>query len=158
MLVLSRKKNEAVVIDHGRIEVTVVEIRGDKVRLGFDAARDIVIHRNEVEAAIRRDLAAESYAALSQAPSDAAPAAAAQPPQPDDGVAAAGEDDFCPGYWRAVRLSDGERVIVWRYRDAAGRERAACPRTAGAGPGRFQFLAWVSAAVATDVDIDNVGE
>ena len=47
MLVLSRKKNEAVVIN-GYIKVTIVEVRGDKVRLGIDAPQDIAIHREEI--------------------------------------------------------------------------------------------------------------
>jgi len=54
MLVLSRKKNEAVVVDLGDrvIEVTVVEIRGDKVRLGFTAPKEVPVHRREVYDAI----------------------------------------------------------------------------------------------------------
>ena len=53
MLVLSRKKNESIIInDH--IVVTVVEIRGDKVRLGIDAPKDVSVHRREVYDAIQR--------------------------------------------------------------------------------------------------------
>ncbi len=51
MLVLSRKKNESIVIDN-TITVTVVEIRGDKVRLGIVAPRDVPVHRQEVYEAI----------------------------------------------------------------------------------------------------------
>lgn len=52
MLVLSRKKNECIIInDH--ITVTVVEIRGDKVRLGIDAPKDVTVHRREVYEAIQ---------------------------------------------------------------------------------------------------------
>ena len=47
MLVLSRKKNESIVIDD-RIVVTVIEIRGDKVRLGIEAPREVSVHRSEV--------------------------------------------------------------------------------------------------------------
>lgn len=54
MLVLSRKQNERVVIDD-KIVVVVVEIRGDKVRLGFEAPRDITIDRQEVHEAKLRD-------------------------------------------------------------------------------------------------------
>ena len=53
MLVLSRKKNESIVIDD-RIVITVVEVRGDKVRLGIEAPRDVPIHRSEVYEAIQR--------------------------------------------------------------------------------------------------------
>lgn len=48
MLVLSRKKNESIVINHNTIKITVVEIRGDKVRLGIEAPREIDVHRQEV--------------------------------------------------------------------------------------------------------------
>lgn len=47
MLVLSRKKNETIVINDD-ITVTVVEIRGDKVRLGIVAPKEIPVHREEV--------------------------------------------------------------------------------------------------------------
>jgi len=47
MLVLSRKLNERIVINDN-IVVTVVEIRGDRVRLGIEAPRDVPVHRREV--------------------------------------------------------------------------------------------------------------
>lgn len=54
MLVLSRKKNESIVIDD-EITIVVVEIRGDKVRLGVDAPKEIPVHRQEVFEAIKRN-------------------------------------------------------------------------------------------------------
>ncbi len=51
MLVLSRRKNESIMIDD-HIVITVVEIRGDKVRLGIDAPKDVSVHRREVYDAI----------------------------------------------------------------------------------------------------------
>ncbi len=56
MLVLSRKRNESIVID-GSIVITVVEIRGDKVRLGIEAPREVSIHRQEIFAAIAAEAA-----------------------------------------------------------------------------------------------------
>ena len=53
MLVLSRKRNESVVIGD-KIVVTLLEIRGDKVRLGIEAPQDIPVHRQEVYEAIKR--------------------------------------------------------------------------------------------------------
>lgn len=54
MLVLSRKKHESILID-ATITVTVVEIRGDKVRIGIEAPTDVVVHRQEVADAIRKE-------------------------------------------------------------------------------------------------------
>jgi carbon storage regulator len=53
MLVISRKKNESIIINDD-ITVVVVEIRGDKVRLGVEAPKEIPMHKNEVYDAIRR--------------------------------------------------------------------------------------------------------
>ena len=47
MLVLSRKKNESIIIN-GTILIKVVEIRGEKVRLGFEAPKEVTVHRQEV--------------------------------------------------------------------------------------------------------------
>ena len=58
MLVRSRKKNETIVVDE-HIRITVIEIRGDKVRLGIEAPKDLPVHREEVWAEINaRDAAA----------------------------------------------------------------------------------------------------
>ena len=59
MLVLSRKKNESIVIDDV-ITIVVVEIRGDKVRLGIEAPKEIPVHRREVYEAIKRNEANQS--------------------------------------------------------------------------------------------------
>ncbi|MFN0053661.1 MAG: carbon storage regulator CsrA [Planctomycetales bacterium] len=56
MLVLSRKKNESIIIDD-TIVVTVVEIKGDKVRLGIEAPKEVPVHRSEVHAAIHTEQA-----------------------------------------------------------------------------------------------------
>lgn len=47
MLILSRKKAEKIVIN-GNIIITVIEVRGDKVRLGFDAPKDVRVDRAEI--------------------------------------------------------------------------------------------------------------
>ena len=47
MLALSRKKNEAIVINNN-VEVTVLEVKGDQVKLGISAPKDIPVYRKEV--------------------------------------------------------------------------------------------------------------
>jgi len=54
MLVLSRKKNESIVINNN-ITIVVVDIRGDKVRLGVEAPKEIPVHRREVYDAIQNN-------------------------------------------------------------------------------------------------------
>lgn len=51
MLCLSRKRNEAIVINDD-IVVTVIEVRGDRVRLGVVAPKEVSVHRSEVHEAI----------------------------------------------------------------------------------------------------------
>ena len=53
MLVLSRKKDESIVINND-ITIVVIEIRGDKVRLGIEAPKEVPVHRREVFEAIAR--------------------------------------------------------------------------------------------------------
>ena len=54
MLVLSRQRDETIMIGD-EVEITVVDIRGDKVRLGITAPRHIQVHRKEVYDAIKRE-------------------------------------------------------------------------------------------------------
>ena len=58
MLVLSRKKDEKIMIGDD-ISLMVIEIRGDKVRLGIDAPKHVAVHREEVFEAIKREQAAD---------------------------------------------------------------------------------------------------
>ena len=63
MLVLSRHRDESIIIGDN-IVVTIVDIRGDKVRLGIDAPKDIPVHRQEVYKAIQQEkMAADELAA-----------------------------------------------------------------------------------------------
>ncbi len=80
MLVLSRKKDERIVFDLRNVdwsqipvedrivEVTVVDIRGDKVRQGVSAPRAIEVHRNEVFESIQSDRAGSTVRAKQQPP------------------------------------------------------------------------------------------
>ncbi len=54
MLVLSRQRDESIIIGDN-IVVTIVDIRGDKVRLGINAPTEIPVHRQEVYEAIQRE-------------------------------------------------------------------------------------------------------
>ncbi len=54
MLVLSRQRDESIIIGDN-IVVTIVDIRGDKVRLGIDAPNEIPVHRREIHEAIQRE-------------------------------------------------------------------------------------------------------
>lgn len=54
MLVLSRQRDESIIIGDN-VQVTVVDIRGDKVRLGIVAPPEISVHRKEVYEAIQRE-------------------------------------------------------------------------------------------------------
>jgi len=67
MLVLSRQRDETIMIGDD-IEITVVDIRGDKVRLGINAPPEVSVHRKEVWEAIQR----ENRAAANVKPEDIA--------------------------------------------------------------------------------------
>lgn len=68
MLVLSRQRDESIIIGDN-IVITVVDIRGDKVRLGIQAPTEIPVHRQEVYEAIQR----ENLRASGLDPDDAPP-------------------------------------------------------------------------------------
>ena len=56
MLVLSRQRDESIIIGDD-IEIVIVDVRGDKVRLGINAPREISVHRKEIYDAIQREKA-----------------------------------------------------------------------------------------------------
>ena len=60
MLALTRKKGEALVINNN-IEITVLEIRGDQIKIGISAPKDVPVYRKEVYLEIQQ----ENHAALS---------------------------------------------------------------------------------------------
>ena len=76
MLVLTRKTGQSIVIDGG-IEITVLEVRGEQVRLGIAAPREIKVNRKEllaqIEAAAAAAAAAEAEAAGEAPASEASP-------------------------------------------------------------------------------------
>ncbi len=74
MLVLSRQRDETIMIGD-EVEITVVDIRGDKVRLGITAPRHIQVHRKEVYDAIKR----ENQQAANLTPGDVSPAVGPAP-------------------------------------------------------------------------------
>jgi carbon storage regulator len=76
MLVLSRQKDETIMIGDD-VEITVVDIRGDKVRLGIKAPPHIPVHRKEVYEAIKR----ENRAASQVSPDDLKSVATSREPQ-----------------------------------------------------------------------------
>ncbi|MDH4201617.1 MAG: carbon storage regulator CsrA [Planctomycetota bacterium] len=54
MLVLSRQKDESIMIGDD-VEITIVDVRGDKVRLGINAPRSVAVHRKEIYLAIQKE-------------------------------------------------------------------------------------------------------
>jgi carbon storage regulator len=86
MLVLSRHRSQSVVIRTPSGEVIfvqVVDIRGDKIRLGFDAHQDVSVHRYEVDVVVEREK-------IERATRSAAVASLALPPMGDAGPVADG--------------------------------------------------------------------
>src|SRR5207244_2808583 len=74
MVIISRKRDEALLIGDD-IVVTVVEIRGDKVRLGIDHPAEVPVHRAEVLEAMKRGYADPPLSAPASNPIASAPAA-----------------------------------------------------------------------------------
>lgn len=68
MLVLSRKIDESIIIGDGedKVEITIVDVRGDKVRLGITAPKNMPVHRKEVYEAIQREKQEEEKARQQQ--------------------------------------------------------------------------------------------
>lgn len=54
MLVLGRKRNESIIINDD-VVITIVDVRGDRVRLGIQAPNEVSVHRSEVYAAIKAE-------------------------------------------------------------------------------------------------------
>jgi carbon storage regulator len=80
VLVLTRHANQSIVIGHD-IVVTVLQVRGDQVRLGIAAPRDVQVHRQEVFLALEE---ANQQAAISAESLDALDTLAPPIPEPDD--------------------------------------------------------------------------
>ncbi len=59
MFVLTRQKDESIMIGDD-VEITIVDVRGDKVRLGINAPRSVSVHRKEIWEAIQREKAARA--------------------------------------------------------------------------------------------------
>ncbi|GIX01700.1 MAG: carbon storage regulator CsrA [Thermogutta sp.] len=72
MLVLSRKKNESIIIDD-QIVIMVVDIRGDRVRLGIEAPKHVTVHRREVYEMIQADKKRTQETPNTETASDSAP-------------------------------------------------------------------------------------
>ncbi len=58
MLVLSRQRDESIMVGDD-VEITIIDVRGDKVRLGIIAPKNIPVHRREIYDAIKREKKAE---------------------------------------------------------------------------------------------------
>ena len=81
MLVLSRQRDESIMIGDN-IVITIVDIRGDKVRLGINAPTEIPVHRQEVYEAIQR----ENLRASRLEPKEAKRLTRPRVPRPEEGA------------------------------------------------------------------------
>ncbi len=91
MLVLSRQRDETIMIGDD-VEITIVDIRGDKVRIGINAPKRIPVHRKEVYDAIKH----ENRAAAGLAPEDLSPKAPPTGDSPDASASEPSENDAEP--------------------------------------------------------------
>jgi carbon storage regulator len=69
MLVLTRKTNQSIMIGD-EVEITILSVAGDKVRIGIDAPRDIAVFRKEVYVAIDQGAAPEDESATTNVADD----------------------------------------------------------------------------------------
>jgi carbon storage regulator len=67
MLVFTRSKKQQIIINDS-IVVTVVDIRGEKIRLGIEAPREIAVHRREIHDSIREEKVVEGTATSREEP------------------------------------------------------------------------------------------
>lgn len=155
MLVLTRHKEESVMIGDD-IEVRVVELRGDKVRLGFLAPRNVTVHRKEVYDEIRQEnrsaagLSPEDLPALKPKPGGAStprPATAAPPPAKVPATPAE------PPVRLAVLISGGGTTLKNLIDQiAAGTLNARIERVIASRPG----IGGIAHAVAAKIPVDVV--
>ena len=68
MLVLTRERNESIVIND-EIEIEILDVRGDKVRLGITAPKGIPVHRKEIQLAIERERKESKHGTVTHLPS-----------------------------------------------------------------------------------------
>ena len=69
MLILSRQKDESIMVGDD-VEITIVDVKGDKVRLGITAPKEIPVHRKEVWDAIQREKKEAQEASQEQNPDE----------------------------------------------------------------------------------------
>jgi len=86
MLVLSRQRDESIMIGDD-VEITIVDVRGDKVRLGITAPREIPVHRREIYDTIQREKAAAAAEKAPEAAEKASEAAEKAPEAKSEEVA-----------------------------------------------------------------------
>lgn len=108
MLVLSRQRDEVISIGDD-IEITVVDIRGDKVRLGISAPKEVAVHRKEVFEAIKRENRAAAQ--VNPITTSTQPLVATPSPAPSGRVSV--EVDLLPGQKvTADSLKDSLRAAI----------------------------------------------